>query len=176
MRGGYRCTTIDLPNTLEDRGGRKRSERTMRQRVPKPPVRKRFHREEGASAVEFVLVLPVLAIFIFGIIGFGLAFMQMQTIRGALREGGRAAATGASATEVQNHAYQSALGAIDSAAHVQVNPPTGPNPVCNAQSIGDDATVSYNTSNLPGGGIRVTIPFIPILLKPTLEANFRCEV
>jgi TadE-like protein len=176
MRGGYRCTTIDLPNTLEDRGGRERHDRTMRQRIPKPPVRKRFHREEGASAVEFVLVLPVLAIFIFGIIGFGLAFMQMQTIRGALREGGRAAATGASAAEVQKHAYSSALGAIDSAGHVVVNPNNGSDPVCDSQSIGDDATVSYDTKYLPGGGIRVTIPFVPILLKPTLKANFRCEV
>lgn len=139
-------------------------------------MRKHLHKEGGASAVEFALVLPVLAIFLFGIIGFGVAFMQMQTIRGALREGGRAAATGASADEVQDHAYASALGAIDSAGNVDVNPNTGSDPVCNAQSIGNDATVSYDASNLPEGGIRVTIPFIPILLTPTLEANFRCEV
>jgi Flp pilus assembly protein TadG len=143
---------------------------------PKPPMRKRFHREGGAAAVEFALVVPLLVIFVFGIIGFGVAFMQMQTIRGALREGGRAAATGASAGEVQDHAFASALGAIDSAANVVVSPNTGNNPVCNAQSIGDDATVSYDTSHLPGGGIQVTIPFVPILLTPTLHANFRCEV
>lgn len=140
------------------------------------PTRKRLHGEEGASAVEFVLILPVLVIFVFGIIGFGLAFMQMQTIRGALREGGRAAATGASADEVQDHAYESALGAIDSAGNVEVHPNTGGDPVCTSQTIGDDATVSYDTSHLPGGGIRVTIPFLPIFLNPTLEANFRCEV
>ena len=139
-------------------------------------MRKRFHGEGGAAAVEFVLVVPVLVIFVFGIIGFGIAFMQMQTIRGALREGGRAAATGASAAEVRDHAFASALGAIDSAGNVSVNPNTGNNPVCNAQSIGDDATVSYDTTHLPGGGIQVTIPFVPILLTPTLEANFRCEV
>ena len=149
----------------------------MRQRIPKPPMRKRLRREEGASAVEFVLVVPVLAIFVFGIIGFGVAFMQMQTIRGALREGGRAAATGATTAEVRSHAFSSALGAIDSAGHVAVSPDTGNNnPVCNAQSIGDDATVSYDTKFLPDGGIRVDIPFIPILLKPKLTANFRCEV
>jgi Flp pilus assembly protein TadG len=143
---------------------------------PEPPVRKRFRREGGATAVEFALIVPVLTIFVFGIIGFGLAFMQMQTIRGALREGGRAAATGASADEVQDHAYASALGAIDSAGNVEVNPNTGGDPVCTAQTIGEDATVSYDTSHLPGGGIRVTIPFLPIFLDPTLEANFRCEV
>jgi Flp pilus assembly protein TadG len=117
-----------------------------------------------------------LTIFVFGIIGFGIAFMQMQTIRGALREGGRAAATGASTSEVQQHAYDSALGAIDSAANVQVNPSTGSNPVCTPQRIGADTTVTYDTSHLPGGGIRVAIPFVPIILSPTLEANFRCEV
>jgi Flp pilus assembly protein TadG len=148
----------------------------MRQRIPKPRLSRRFQGQGGASAVEFVLVLPVLAIFIFGIIGFGVAFMQMQTIRGALREGGRAAATGASAAEVRSHAYASALGAIDSPGNVDVNPNNGSLPVCNSQSIGNDATVSYDTSHLPGGGIRVDIPFIPILLKPTLKANFRCEV
>ena len=140
------------------------------------PTTRRIHGQEGATAVEFALIVPVLTIFVFGIIGFGLAFMQMQTIRGALREGGRAAATGASADEVQDHAYASALGAIDSAGNVEVNPNTGGDPVCTAQTIGDDATVSYDTSNLPGGGIRVTIPFLPIFLDPTLEANFRCEV
>jgi Flp pilus assembly protein TadG len=146
----------------------------MRKRTP--PVKKRFHGQSGASAVEFVLILPVLVIFVFGIIGFGLAFMQMQTIRGALREGGRAAATGASAHEVQAHAFDSALGTIDSAGNVEVHPNTGGDPVCTAQTIGDDATVSYDTSHLPGGGIRVSIPFLPIFLNPTLEANFRCEV
>jgi Flp pilus assembly protein TadG len=149
---------------------------TTRPSRPTPPTGRRLHREGGAAAVEFALVVPVLVIFVFGIIGFGVAFMQMQTIRGALREGGRAAATGASAGEVQDHAFASALGAIDSAGNVVVNPNTGNNPVCNAQSIGDDATVSYDTSNLPGGGIQVTIPFVPILLTPTLKANFRCEV
>lgn len=144
---------------------------------PDPPTTRRFRGQEGgAAAIEFALIMPLLVLFVFGIIGFGLAFMQMQTIRGALREGGRAAATGASATEVRNHAFDSALGAIDSAGNVEVNPNTGTRPVCTPQNIGDDATVSYDTTHLPGGGIPVTIPFLAIHLSPTLEANFRCEV
>lgn len=143
----------------------------------RPPTTRRFRGQEGgAAAIEFALIMPLLVLFVFGIIGFGLAFMQMQTIRGALREGGRAAATGASATEVRNHAFDSALGAIDSAGNVEVNPNTGTRPVCTPQNIGDDATVSYDTTHLPGGGIPVTIPFLAIHLSPTLEANFRCEV
>src|SRR5688572_10830111 len=60
---------------------------------PDPPTARRFRGQEGgAAAIEFALIMPLLVLFVFGIIGFGLAFMQMQTIRGALREGGRAAA------------------------------------------------------------------------------------
>jgi Flp pilus assembly pilin Flp len=160
------------PERAQDEGGS-----SLREiRSADASTRRRSRSEGGAAAVEFALIVPVLIIFVFGIIGFGIAFMQMQTIRGALREGGRAAATGASADEVQHHAFASALGAIDSAGNVEVHPDTGRDPVCTPQTIGEDATVSYDTSHLPGGGIRVSIPFIPILLSPTLEANFRCEV
>jgi hypothetical protein len=49
----------------------------------------RLRREDGASAVEFALVAPLLFMLVFGIIGFGLAFLQVQSIRTAVREGGR---------------------------------------------------------------------------------------
>ena len=51
-----------------------------------------LRREDGASAVEFALLAPVFFVVVFGIIGFGIAFMQLQTARGAVREGARAAA------------------------------------------------------------------------------------
>jgi Flp pilus assembly protein TadG len=143
--------------------------------------RPRLRGERGASAVEFALLAPVLFMLVFAIIGFGIAFMQMQTIRGALREGGRAAATGATANEVRDHVVSSSSGSVScpggGSACVNVDPNTGNNPVCTAQNIGNDATVSYDTSNLPDGGITVTVPFLPVFhLTPTLEANFRCEV
>src|SRR4029450_2753082 len=136
MRRGIPLYDYRPPPHPVGQGGTERHVRTMRQKVsPRAsdghrgspprrtrlgsPSRKRLREQGGATAVEFALILPVLIIFVFGIIGFGLAFMQMQTIRGALREGGRAAATGSSADEVQHHAYESALGAIDSAGHVE---------------------------------------------------------
>jgi Flp pilus assembly protein TadG len=141
----------------------------------------RIRGEGGASAVEFALVAPLLFMLVFAIIGFGVAFMQMQTIRGALREGGRAAATGSTANEVRNHVVASSTGSVScpggGSACVQVSPNTGNNPVCTPQNIGDDATVSYDAANLPDGGITVSVPFLPVFhLTPTLEANFRCEV
>ncbi len=45
---------------------------------------------KGASAVEFALVLPVLIVFVFGIIEFGLLMYNQQVITNASREGARA--------------------------------------------------------------------------------------
>lgn len=48
--------------------------------------------ERGASLVEFALVLPLLMLFLFGIVQFGIAYDMKQSINSAAREGARAAA------------------------------------------------------------------------------------
>jgi len=53
-----------------------------------------FHRsEQGASALEFALVLPILVTVLFGAISFGLAFNAKMQISHAARESVRFAAT-----------------------------------------------------------------------------------
>lgn len=47
-------------------------------------------REEGAAAVEFALVLPILLLILFGIIEFGFAFYNKEVITNASREAARA--------------------------------------------------------------------------------------
>ena len=47
-------------------------------------------REEGAAAVEFALVLPILILILFGIIEFGFALHNKEVITNASREGARA--------------------------------------------------------------------------------------
>ncbi|MBV1779101.1 pilus assembly protein [Paeniglutamicibacter sp. ABSL32-1] len=47
-------------------------------------------REEGASAVEFALVLPVLITLLLGIMEFGFFFNQQISVTQAAREGARA--------------------------------------------------------------------------------------
>jgi hypothetical protein len=47
-------------------------------------------REDGAAAVEFALVLPVLIVILFGIIEFGFALYNKEVITNASREGARA--------------------------------------------------------------------------------------
>ena len=43
----------------------------------------------GASAVEFALVLPLLAVILFGVIEFGLLMFDKQVITNASREGSK---------------------------------------------------------------------------------------
>ena len=51
--------------------------------------RRFLHNEEGAAVVEFALVMPILALIIFGIIDFGRAFYTVNNIISAVREGAR---------------------------------------------------------------------------------------
>lgn len=135
-------------------------------------------REEGASAVEFAILAPLLFMLLFGIIGFGLAFLQVQSIRTAVREGGRYAATGASVSGTQQRVVAASTGYIPSgqASNVVVSPSSGVTP-CNVNNIGQNVTVSYDTHNLQGGGVTVHIPLFPdIVMNPTITASFRCEV
>jgi Flp pilus assembly pilin Flp len=52
-------------------------------------LRKFVRNEEGAAVVEFALVMPILALIIFGIIDFGRAFYTVNNIISAVREGAR---------------------------------------------------------------------------------------
>ncbi|MGY1736216.1 TadE/TadG family type IV pilus assembly protein [Geodermatophilus sp. SYSU D00684] len=52
-------------------------------------MRKRLHRERGASVVEFALIVPLLMILVLGIVEFGHAFQVQGTLSAAAREGAR---------------------------------------------------------------------------------------
>src|SRR5262249_18182576 len=125
--------------------------------------------QRGASAVEFALIAPVLFMLIFGIIGFGIALMQLQTIRGAVREGARISAVGATTAQVQQKVADASAGIVPAA---QVNVTS-----CPAHDTPVDTTPSFDTGSLNGGrGIVVTIPLLPdIHMSPVVSAQFRCE-
>jgi Flp pilus assembly protein TadG len=137
-------------------------------------------REEGASAVEFAILAPLLFMLLFGIIGFGLAFLQVQSIRTAVREGGRAAAVGSTVANTQATTVNASSGSIPASLQgsVVVHTDTSPEGLCTPQNIGEDVTVSFDTQLLNNGtGIPVRIPLFPdIHLTPEVEASFRCEV
>jgi Flp pilus assembly protein TadG len=50
----------------------------------------RIHDQTGASAVEFAIILPLLVLFVFGIIEFSIMFYDKAVITNASREGARA--------------------------------------------------------------------------------------
>jgi Flp pilus assembly protein TadG len=57
---------------------------------------KRFStkREQGQTLTEFALVLPILALLLFGVIQFGIVFHQYVTLTDAVRAGARQGAVG----------------------------------------------------------------------------------
>lgn len=151
--------------------------RWKRARSGRAPRRGGLHGERGASAVELALIFPLVSLFLFGIIEFGVAFLQVQSIRTGVREGGRAAAVGSLVPQTQQKTVDASVGSIpaNQAGNVQVS--SSQSGRCTAQNIGSDVTVSYNTANLPGGGIVIQIPLITeMVLKPVVTAKFRCEV
>jgi Flp pilus assembly protein TadG len=53
------------------------------------PNRIRQRRQQGQTLTEFAMVLPLLALLLFGIIQFGIVFHQYVTLTDAVRAGGR---------------------------------------------------------------------------------------
>lgn len=140
--------------------------------------------DDGASLVEFALVMPLLALFLFGIVQFGLAFDQKQSINSAAREGARTAAINDASVTHQAivdrvEASFDGLGSngAPSVSVFIVNPvngaaiPTpGDNP-CGGTNAGKTVRVTAVT-NFKG-----TIPFFGVIDRPlTGKGEFRCEI
>jgi Flp pilus assembly protein TadG len=53
-------------------------------------MKKMLHDQKGVAAVEFAIVVPLLVVFVFGIIEFGLVFYNKAMITNASREAARA--------------------------------------------------------------------------------------
>ena len=74
----------------------------------------RHHRswDEGSSAVEFAILLPVLVMLMLGFIEFGRALWARTTVQYAIDEAARYAMiyTTASATQIRDRAFASATG------------------------------------------------------------------
>jgi Flp pilus assembly protein TadG len=124
--------------------------------------------EKGAAAIEMALLAPLLFVIVFAIIGFGIAFMQLQSIRGAVREGARASAVGATTAQVQSKVLASGIGSLPAGTTLNLTKAT-----CSG-GVGSDTTVALNWN---GNGIDVPIPFLPnITLHPNVSSTFQCEV
>jgi Flp pilus assembly protein TadG len=78
-------------------------------------VTKRFEikNEQGQTMTEFALVLPILVLFLFGIIQFGIAFNNYVTITDAARAGARKAAVSRQSSNPVADCQNAVLAATD---------------------------------------------------------------
>jgi Flp pilus assembly protein TadG len=135
-------------------------------------IRNRVSREDGVAAVEFALILPVLALLLFGTLEFGRVWSQYQLYQGAAREGARCAAVKADPDQncvVQDEIKQAAA-PFDVSGTADVKVIGGPSGPCTTSTVGQDVQVSWQQD------LELNIPFWNnVKLTPTVKAVFRCE-
>jgi Flp pilus assembly protein TadG len=136
-------------------------------------VRAKLRREEGAAAVEFALIVGLLAILVFGLLEYGLAFWQVQNLRAAAREGARVAAVRGNDAAVRSAMVNASAGSLSGGESISISPQ------CTADTTGQAVTVTIANGSLSGAvkeAFEVSIPFLPpIQLNPELSGTFRCE-
>jgi Flp pilus assembly protein TadG len=138
--------------------------------VKKGDIQQELRRDDGAAAVEFALIAPLLFMLIFGIIQFGIAWSQKEIFVQAAREGARYAAvacekTACNSGEVAQRVRDASVGYT-----LSQNPTVTPNPGCSTTNTSDTVTVSWNQQ------FSISLPFVPpINTTAPIEAVFRCE-
>ena len=132
-------------------------------------------REDGAAAVEFALIVGLLAMLVFGMMEYGLAFWQVQTLRAASREGARVAAVRGSDSEISAAMSEASAGALPIGFSGFSVSPAG----CTDDTVGESVTVQIDNDALSSSveeSLAIDIPLLPsITLNPTIEGSFRCE-
>jgi Flp pilus assembly protein TadG len=132
-------------------------------------------REDGAAAVEFALIAGVLAMLIFGMLQFGLAFFETQNLRAAVREGARIGAVGATEAAIKDRVHEASYNAVPQS-DVVVTPAGCPDPVPDDQTIKVTIDIGTTSSARLQDIFSVDIPFMPPMdLDPQIEGEFRCE-
>ena len=140
-------------------------------------IRAEVRKEQGAAAVEFAIIAGLLFMLIFGMIEYGFAFFQMQSLRSATREGARVAAVGGDTAAITDRMVQASAGALPAGYSGWT---VSPGDRCDSGGDADEAvTVLISNGSLPAAvqqALSIDIPFLPpITLNPTIEGSFRCE-
>jgi Flp pilus assembly protein TadG len=109
--------------------------------------------ERGAAVVEFALILPILVLFVFGVIEFGRAYSARIQLTAAVREGARAGALGLDAVAATK---AGAPGLTASQINVTYTPTPGS--FCGGAG---PTTTQFNSSSttLPTATVTATYPF-----------------
>ncbi len=100
-----------------------------------------FKDQQGQSMTEFALVLPILALLLFGIIQFGITFNNYLTVTDAVRAGARKAAVGRHLPDPQGSSIAAVRAAATDLKQSDLNVTVTVNP---GWTAGAEATVSAN--------------------------------
>jgi Flp pilus assembly protein TadG len=144
-------------------------------------IRTKVHREDGAAAVEFALVVSLLVMLVFGLMEYGLAFWQIQNLRSATREGARVAAVRGNTSQISTAMENASAGSIPSGSsgYFSVTVNGAASPGCTGSTIGQDVTVLLDNDTLAANvqeAFSIEVPLLPpVTLDPTISGTFRCE-
>lgn len=169
---------------MQVRGGRV-ADRNRFSGVPHVMLTRRRRNEHGAAAVEFALVLPLLMLFLFGIITFGIVFAQNLALGNGARQAARLGAVeGNTCQEIWVEARENAISVGMDGDDVTVDVSrvgTGPA----LANCDENTAVQPCEDSDPGQSIRVELTFPSEVMLPVPGApdeidvegtgEFRCE-
>ncbi len=138
----------------------------------------RVRSSDGASAVEFAIVLPLLVLFLFGIIAFGLAFARAQGMEATAREAARLAAVARTVTEADvTKAAQDATSPLVNGNHIEVEIADDASGGAWCQQAGDRVRVTVRIADKYLSDYALIIPLWPGESSPDFESYgvFNCE-
>lgn len=125
--------------------------------------------EDGAVAVEFAILLPMVMVILFGIIAFGIALSRLESYVSAAREGARYAAV---------HCRPQALQCTDALVEGRVVASAAGNPINGPVNVSTDCSLTPGTPVIVSWDqpIPIEIPFVGDLsVVVGIEGSFRCE-
>jgi len=128
-------------------------------------------KEDGQSLIEFALIAPIIILFLFGLVDFGLFLNQRIGEQHAVREGARYAAVSPDCTAIQQRTSERAGGIVDPG-NVRVRYFDDDGPVTSA-AAGDTveviAPLPYNFSLISRFGIPGGSGCVKVAAKARLE-------
>jgi Flp pilus assembly protein TadG len=126
--------------------------------------------EEGAVAVEFALLAPLLVIILFAIVSFGIALTRTVAYVSAAREGARYAAVHCRPDATQCTSALIITRVTDSANGYPIGPGVPTADTDCTITPGEPVTVSWDQD------VPIQVPFLPdFSWTLAMEGTFRCE-
>lgn len=146
---------------------------------------RRRERERGASLVEFALIVPLLTLFLFGIVQFGIAYDKKQSTNSSAREGARTASLPQSNFAAIDASARSAFEGLDDDQTLTVSVTNSANSYSESwDGSGSVPATGEPCKNVPGSVVVVEVETVHTLTIPffgapditlTGHGEFRCE-